>query len=282
MASDLIAYHYLHSKPRNTLHGPLKTFPKTSITLGSATFFTVFESEDTNAGHNWLFIDSRDSLPRCAEQMSEVLDTIGSGELTVNSYDRNIISWATELLRSNPKRIITLNTLYEMRLETPPKNLDLSLPKFHSPALAALQDNGFDIEEDPEWFCNFMPENRSIITLGGERVFTVVEKATREKAACVSLLVDQEGDRMYVSSLETFPQWRRRGLAKALMEHVSALHANGCLNKEKGNLKSGEGNGMREIWLTVFCENFEAVGMYHRLGYRVNRCLWVVNCSASL
>lgn len=40
----------------------------------------------------------------------------------------------------------------------------------------------------------------------------------------------------------------------------------------RGEVKTQE----KEIWLTVFTENTSAVAMYFRLGYEVERTLWVL------
>lgn len=210
--------------------------------------------------------------------MDLVLDKIGPGGLTINSYDKRIVTWATQARTDNPSRDIKTDMLYEMKLEIPSKDAsNSSFQGYSTPALVALENNGFDIEEDPDWFCVFKPEEKSIVTLGRERVFMVSERATGEKVAFITVLPDSEGsERVYVSSLETFPRWRMRGLARALMEHVHVLHAHGRLTVGEERL-AGEEKKIREMWLTVFCENIGPVGMYHRLGYRVNRCLWVVN-----
>ncbi|KAL0632838.1 hypothetical protein Q9L58_008266 [Maublancomyces gigas] len=291
MASDLVAYHYRHSAPSHILHAALKAFPETPDTSEPATLFTLFDSENeqspAHTRRSWLLINSANLLTRAKSQMEEVMGETYCRNLTINSYDKNIVAWATDSV--NSERNITVDMLYEMKLDIPlcdptPRpfqELDTDALEELQDTLVALQDGGFDIEEDPDWFCSFKPEEKSIVLLGGERVFTVVEKASGEKAAYVTLLLDPEtSDRLYVSSLETFPRWRRRGLAKALMRHVHVLHANGWLRTQEETSCADEGRKPREIWLTVFCENVGPVGMYHRLGYRVNRCLWVVNCDS--
>lgn len=111
-----------------------------------------------------------------------------------------------------------------------------------------------------EWWVGYQPKGKWIISDGGEKVYTAVEVETGERAAVVTVL-SKEG-RMYVSSLETFEKYRRKGLAAGLMRYVEEVHKT-------------DGGG--EMWLTVFCENVGAVGLYHRLGWKINRCLWVVN-----
>lgn len=282
MASDLIAYHYRHSAPSHILYEPLEKVSGSSGSDSSTTLFTLFEGEHdqtpSNVRRNWLIVDPANSHPNPADKMDLVLDKIGPGGLTINSYDKRIVTWAVQARTDNLSRDIKIDMLYEMKLEIPSKDPNTSsFQGYSTPALVALENKGFDIEEDPDWFCVFKPEEKSIITLGRERVFTVSERATGEKAAFITVLPDPEGsERVYVSSLETFPRWRMRGLARALMEHVHVLHAHGRLTVGEERLAGGE-EGIREMWLTVFCENIGPVGMYHRFGYRVNRCLWVVN-----
>lgn len=294
MASGLVAYHYLNSAPSHILHPPPSTFPGTPETPHPTTSFTLLDSEHGQSPvvlrRSWLLINRGNLLTSPAAQLKELLAVLDSPNLTINSYDKSILAWVSDI--GNSWRDVTVDMLYEMKLDIFPCEKPNSdpFPGLNGDALeelqntlVALQHGGFDIEEDPDWFCVFKPEEKSIVLLGGERVFTVVEKATGEKVAYVTLLLDpQASHRVYVSSLETFPRWRGRGLARALMGHVHVLHANGWLStmEEEEEEGSGAESRPREVWLTVFCENVGPVGMYHRLGYRVNRCLWVVNCDS--
>lgn len=267
MAADLISHHYCHSAP---IHHHRTLLPEETIThrTTDSTFFTLFNDapdEIRTPRRSWLLINNSDSIRSVYfNAMREFLGNIpGECHLTISSFDKSILLWAHSSAVDRKSVNVSVDLLHEMKLQLPKAVPGLAyLPSPWTVAGLALEKDGFRIEEDPEWFATFKPEEKSIVSCGGERVWTVVEVETLRKAAFVSVLVAQGGKRLYVSSLETFPDYRRKGLARALMRHVHELHA-----KEGGT----------ECWLTVFCENWSALEMYHKLGYRTNRCLWVVN-----
>jgi ribosomal protein S18 acetylase RimI-like enzyme len=70
-------------------------------------------------------------------------------------------------------------------------------------------------------------------------------------------------NRVYISSLFAYPSHRRKGLGRALLQHVIA--------RAKASPR-----GPSLVCLTVFCTNTAARGMYLVEGFVVTRRLWVI------
>ncbi|KZT51201.1 hypothetical protein CALCODRAFT_512849 [Calocera cornea HHB12733] len=118
---------------------------------------------------------------------------------------------------------------------------------------------GYNIRKDPTFLKSHDPDHSSDAFIQAETTLTIVDERSGRIAGFVTYLVDAETQRVYISAIETFPDFRRRGLAKALMMR--------SLESEKEGYT---------IWLTVFAENFGAAALYFGLGFKVHRCLWVV------
>ncbi|KZO98694.1 hypothetical protein CALVIDRAFT_526099 [Calocera viscosa TUFC12733] len=142
----------------------------------------------------------------------------------------------------------TFDVLYEM-----------SLPAAASGSSHGSCPHAFNIRLDPTFLKSHDPDHISEAFIKAETTFTIVDEHNGHIAGFVTFLVDDDTKRIYISSIEVFPSYRRRGLAKALMKRALESQKEGYT-----------------IWLTVFAENMGAVAMYFGLGFSIHRCLWVV------
>ena len=247
MASDLVAHHYQHTAPAFTLHTPPSAFPSTP----SPTLFTL-HTPSLAVSRIWLILHSPDALPSPSEQLYNLLATPelagNHRKLTINTYDKRVVTWAMGL----GNRFMKVEVFYEMLLKV-------------SPAAAATVQgravDGYKVQRGEEWFCAKFPEKARTVSVGGEEVHVVVVAAADADAADVVawMTVVRSGERSYVSSLTTLEEYRGRRLATMLL--CSFLES-----RSPGD----------EVWLTARCENFRAVELFVRIGWKTQRCLWVV------
>ncbi|KAL7273720.1 hypothetical protein RUND412_003400 [Rhizina undulata] len=307
MCDDLIAHHYYHTSGNHILH------PPSSLKLPASNpyyCFSLLNSSDEisrvwfivrSSGHtpSSYFSKFKDILPLFPPELNPHLETgpvpnqvvswTSTDKFTINSYDSKIVDWALrENLRSHP--------LYEMKLTllSAPLSRNSTRTSISSTTSATPKDikiddsftsiDGFAIRTGPsetEWYLEKFPQSASTITHGGETVVTIIDTIVGEQAGYLTLLPSRARKRIYISSLGILPFYRKRGLAKFLLQNVHEMHRRGEFRRPSGvttEIEERETDGLeKEVWLTVFCENLPAVRLYFGLGYKPERLLWAVN-----
>jgi ribosomal protein S18 acetylase RimI-like enzyme len=209
---------------------------------------THFTLRPTNA--TWLFLNVETALNDLGSVRSLLLTHFsrasGKPWTTINSFDPWITTWALREQR-------LCHLLYEMYLPLDPSPPDTS------------RSEGFRLAEAKEWFVKNHPGKANVLHKAGEQVFCLVDtrKSIRPKAGFVMVLPDEETRRVYISELEVFEAYRRQGLARYMLTAM-------------GETFRKYWDGEVTVWLTVFATNVDAVGLYFRMGYKVNRKLFVV------
>ncbi|EJT99173.1 hypothetical protein DACRYDRAFT_17402 [Dacryopinax primogenitus] len=197
--------------------------------------------------HLWIFFPIPFNPDQLSDWLAHHLPNNPAGRAfnawTVNCYNKEM---ALKLYKE--WKATSFDILYEMNLPS-------------SPAVRAGSpcSDGFLIREDPSFLKSREPGRVSEAFMDREHTLTVVDEKTGNVAGFATLISDDDTKRKYISSIEVFPSYRRRGLALALMK--------------RGMESDKEGY---TIWLTVFAENIGAVALYFGLGFRIHRCLWVV------
>jgi ribosomal protein S18 acetylase RimI-like enzyme len=142
---------------------------------------------------------------------------------------------------------------------------------------------GWKIRDGKTWFAGRFPGRAALVE--HEEVWVVIKKGQhtelgnpvedQEVCGYITTLSDPEPNeemtggkmdgrkRVYISSLLIYPPFRRKGLARALLQHVIA--------RAKASLW-----GPALVCLTVFWDNTGARGMYLAEGFVVTRELWVI------
>lgn len=213
---------------------------------------------------------------------------------TINSYSKKILFDqvplpATPSLQNQFRftdKATSIDLLYEMKLPCASKN-DIC------DRLLRLEDFVFDEPEAGQKWYRARDQTEAIIlgperdnggvpSAGKEFIVSLVPakstdtiNATTPRVGFASVLVgnieDSHGkqkQRFYVSNLFVNPNWRRKGAGGMLMEGI---------RRRVLEFASNENDGIeREIWFTVFAENVAALGMYFRLGCKVERTMWVI------
>jgi len=235
MCDDLIVNHFFKS----SVNGSTKMLTET------ADAHVFFQNPPLNL--LWIFLPPTFEPGQVDEWLHQLLGMRYAGKgfdgWSLNAYHKDV---ALKIYKD--WHATSFDTLYEMRLGVPPQDWSRnSCPP------------GFVLREDPTFRKSVDAQHTSATLVEEETTLTVIDEQTSQVAGVITFLADDETKRIYISNLEVFPSYRRRGLAKALVQQSYRW-------VEEGHT----------IWLTVFTENIGAVAMYFGLGFVLERCLWVV------
>ncbi|KAI5799334.1 hypothetical protein DFH27DRAFT_560357 [Peziza echinospora] len=310
MCDDLIAFYYItasrstivHAHPRladRVISSAIDRYASSTrnsvgVDAGGppklAPFYHFTQNSDPNDDarkpHQWLILPSDASWDafRSQLQWAEFFQSVQEhgGPWSVNVYTKAFLTESISILDTESDRLLPkylaskakeVNMLYEMFLSvqsssseeqtaspTISRNQDAvreAISGRHSQFLLDVDKKNWsyaneDTNEPSELVISLLPRNEqnTIPTIDTKAGFVTV---LREPGT---------GSRWYVSNLFVEPEYRKVGAGKLLMGLV----------KESKKLQGGG-----DIWLTVFAENFGAVGLYFGLGYRAARTLWVLN-----
>lgn len=243
MCLDLVARHFSLCSPQTIVHSEI---PKR---------FT-----DGN-GVTWLFLSkSEPGLTNQATGARELLELhLSSAKWRINTYEKSMLT-QSPIGPLITRGGATFNQLYTMSLDP------LKVP----PQSPLRGPNNWNIMDGKDWFLTSYPQKTNLVA--HEQLWTAVH-SSGEVGGFISSLFDaapgDNRDRVYVSDLFIQPQFRRQGLAKWLLRHV--------VNGAREGVGSKDNSYPPIVCLTVFCENFEAVGAYFKEGFRVDDNLWVID-----
>ena len=103
-----------------------------------------------------------------------------------------------------------------------------------------------DIQDDDRWFARYLQN--------GASTFLVAAIAGRQMVGQVSASLNHHPDRapdLYVDDLAVTPAWRRRGIARRLLDKASEI---------------GRGLGCAQMWIVTEEDNDEARALYQSRG----------------
>lgn len=266
MASDLVAHHHRYLAPSHQdhiIHGPC-TFSM------DCSFFDVYEygfPASLSRLKTYLIFHSENLVIQPIKYLSEILFGVSPRDVIIHSYDESILDW----IKSFGSCPYTVELYSEMKLVLSPQ-----ISVTSATALSLLQEKGFDIKENPDWFCAVKLEAQSTVTQGGERVYTVTHKKTQKVVAFVTLLVDTESGRILITSLHTNPAWQGKGLEKMLVRHIHEIYSSGSFSLTEIDSKAIKCKQGKEVWIMIPTRNFAVVEMYRRFRYQVCRTVWIV------
>jgi len=300
MCDDLITQHYLtltpppHNKPQiwfatqTTQHAGSDY---KGVAEAEVTMFTHYGS-DIKEQITWLIVPSEYAWVSFCQSKSQIsswynITNGGKNKWTINCYSKRILSDRLQFGDAGvPLQSFTfseiatdINMLYEMKLQPTPgeassSNFLRSEFTYDTPSEASM------------WYQAAHPAEATSLLgekTGKEFVVSLIPTgsattaASADRVGFATVLVGPEGghgkQRFYVSNLWVDKRWRRRGAGKMLMDGVRRrVWEYGHPSGREGDLETLE----KEIWLTVLTENTGAVAMYFRLGYQVERTMWVV------
>ncbi|KAF8417382.1 hypothetical protein EV426DRAFT_706063 [Tirmania nivea] len=153
----------------------------------------------------------------------------------------------------------------------------------HTPNLTS----SYDLVEDTTWFTSTHPHLRTLLSppggSGGEKCLSLIDLHSTQKRAgyiLLSLPTPSSPNRIYISQIEIFPEYRGagggrhwslvgRGLVRMLLEAVVEVAGD-----FGGSGIAGEGV---DVWINLGAESeTEVATCALGMGWVVNRCLWVV------
>ncbi|KAG8760655.1 hypothetical protein FRC14_002336 [Serendipita sp. 396] len=245
MCLDLVAKHFALCSSKTVAHSE------------SPTQFTDGE------GRSWLFLPKAEAADSPGQDdLESLLQTHTSRpKWTINSYNKGIIAQPTISPLIGTGRA-AFYMLYTMTLRSPKNMPNTEL-------------YGWSIEDGRDWFKRTYEHKANIIAY--EDILVVRNPTDNEIGGFISILRDEQPpgpsdaypqSRLYVSDLLIFPQYRRKGLATAL------LHA--AFERAKLPRDQASGGVSPTICLTVFCENVGAVAAYFKEGFKVDDIVWVI------
>lgn len=127
--------------------------------------------------------------------------------------------------------------------------------------IPSMQLPGWRVEDGRDWFRQTYPDKANLVN--HESVLLIRDDADNVGGFLLALEDTQAGlSRVYISDLFVFEEYRRKGLASALIRSlIKGYHTqkSACI-----------------VCLTVFCENPGAVAAYFKLGLKVDDVIWVI------
>lgn len=230
MCLDLVAKHFTLTSTNTKIHSdsPLR-----------------FTDGDN---HSWLFLDKQQAIDGDAlQQLLEEL--ISTPKWSTNTYTKALISHPA-IMTCLQNDTATFDMLYTM-------SIDLS----KLVGIPSMQLPGWRVEDGRDWFRQTYPDKANLVN--HESVLLIRDDADNVGGFLLALEDTQAGlSRVYISDLFVFEEYRRKGLASALIRSlIKGYHTqkSACI-----------------VCLTVFCENPGAVAAYFKLGLKVDDVIWVI------
>ena len=112
-----------------------------------------------------------------------------------------------------------------------------------------------EIVEDKDWFIKAYPEQANMVEV--EQTWVARSRTGSEVMGYVQVLSTPSD--IYIGQVRVLPDYRSKGIAKKLLNFIHGRERN------------------KPIQLHTFAENLPAIGLYHSLGYRLDKVAWQIS-----
>lgn len=215
-------------------------------------------------GHAWLFLELKDDHTLSTDDTSEYLGTLNPSEAEqcVSLISQHITSpkWSINLdaPEATLQSVLASPALSSLLAQGKASVENIESMIFNpTTILPAVPDSaGWEIQDGKTWFAQKYSTLADLIKY--EDVWVI--QRNEEIGGYIVALPDVKTGRVYISDLLVFPEYRRRGLGRALLQHVI----------------SGAKESQWRVYLTVFSSNTGAKGMYLSEGFTVEKKFVVI------